>query len=54
MRRMSVKEYRVVETKKKNAERVMNDMAKQGWEVVSLTYWNMWKISLLITFSKEV
>lgn len=31
----------------------MNEMAIQGWEVVSMTYWNMWKISLLITFSKD-
>lgn len=49
-----MKEYKVVETSKKNAEQLMNDMAKQGWEVVSLTYWNMWKCCLLITFSKEV
>jgi len=49
-----MKEYKVVETNKKNAEHVMNDMAKQGWEVVSLTYWNAWKLCLLITFVREV
>jgi hypothetical protein len=49
-----MKEYKVVETKKKNAEQIMNDMAKQGWEVVSLTYWSAWSICLLITFSREV
>lgn len=49
-----MKEYKVVEARKKNAERVMNDMAMQGWEVVSVTYWNMWNICLLITFSKEL
>lgn len=49
-----MKEYKVVETTKHGAEKLMNDMAKQGWEVVSMTYWNMWKIGLLITFSKEV
>lgn len=48
-----MKEYKVVETAKRNAERVMNDMAAQGWEVVSVTYWNAWRISLLITFARE-
>lgn len=48
-----MKEYKVIETKKNQAEKLMNEMAIQGWEVVSMTYWNMWKISLLITFSKD-
>ncbi len=48
-----MKEYKVLETTRGKAEKLMNEMAKQGWEVVSLTYWNMWKINLLITFSKE-
>ena len=48
-----MKEYKVIETKKNQAEKLMNEMAIQGWEVVSMTYWNMWKISLLITFSKN-
>ncbi|MCC0690911.1 DUF4177 domain-containing protein [Clostridioides sp. GD02404] len=49
-----MKEYKIVEAKKSQAETIMNDMAKQGWEVVSVTYWYSWKISLVITFSKEV
>lgn len=49
-----MKEYKVLETTKKNAEKLMNDMAKQGWEVVSVTYWSMWTIGLLITFSRDV
>jgi hypothetical protein len=49
-----MKEYKVLETSKKNAEKLMNDMAKQGWEVVSVTYWSMWTIGLLITFSRDV
>ena len=49
-----MKEYRVVESSKGNAEKIMNDMARQGWEVVSVAYWNCWKISLLITFSREI
>ena len=49
-----MKEYKVLETTKKNAEKLMIDMAKQGWEVVSVTYWSMWTIGLLITFSRDV
>ena len=48
-----MKEYKVIETKKNQAETIMNEMAAQGWEVVSMTYCNAWKISLLITFSKD-
>jgi len=46
--------YKVVEVSKRRAEDKMNEMARQGWKVVSMTYWNMWKISLLITFSREI
>lgn len=42
-----MKEYKVVETRKKKAEALMNEMAAQGWEVVSMTYW-----TLLITFAR--
>ena len=49
-----MKEYKVVEVdKKKDVEKVMNDMAKQGWEVVSVNFWSCWKISLMITFVRE-
>ena len=48
-----MKEYKVMEIKKNQAEKLMNEMAKQGWEVVSVTYWNGWKLCLLITFSKD-
>ena len=47
------KEYKIVETSKKKAEQMMNDMAEQGWQVVCMTYWNAWKLCLLITFSRE-
>ncbi|MDY3829841.1 MAG: DUF4177 domain-containing protein [Erysipelotrichaceae bacterium] len=33
-----MKEYKVIETKKNQAETIMNEMATQGWEVVSVTY----------------
>lgn len=48
-----MKEYKMMETSKKKAEQLMNEMAKQGWEVVSVTYWNNFKLCLLITFCKE-
>ena len=50
-----MKEYKIIETKKNEAEQIMNEMSKQGWEVVSVTHWrNAWAMMfLLITFSKE-
>ena len=32
--------------------KTMNDMAKEGWEVVAVTHWYSW--SLIITFSKDI
>lgn len=49
-----MKEYKVITASSKNAEWIMNDMARQGWEVVSVTYWSYWTISLLITFSRHI
>ena len=50
-----MKEYRIMETGKKNAETLMNHMAKQGWEVVSISLWRkLLSYSLLITFLREV
>ena len=48
-----MKEYRVIEADKKNAEEIMNDMAQNGWEVFAVTYWNKWDVCLLITFVRE-
>ena len=48
-----MKEYKVVKTSEKKKEKVMNDMAKEGWEVVTVTYWSYWWVSLLITFCRE-
>lgn len=48
-----MKEYKIVETQKSKAEQTMNDMAKKGWEVVSMSFWSKWKVSLLITFSRD-
>lgn len=49
-----MKEYRMLEAGKEEAEALMNQMAREGWEVVSVTYWNGWKLCLLITFSREL
>ena len=46
-----MKEYRMLETRKGEAEALMNRMAREGWDVVSVTYWSAWK---LITFSREL
>lgn len=32
----------------------MNRMAREGWEVVGVTYWSAWKLCLLITLSREL
>ena len=48
-----MKEYKVIETKKNKVERLMNEMAQQGWDVVSVTYYSGWSISLLVTFSRD-
>ena len=48
-----MKEYKVIEANRKQAERIMNEMAMQGWEVVSVVYWNNFIACLVITFSKD-
>ncbi len=48
-----MKEYKVIKTSKRLAEYRMNEMAKQGWEVVSVTYWITWWPYLLITLSRD-
>ena len=49
-----MKEYKVVEAKgAANAEAVMNEMARDGWEVVGVTYWTYWTTRLVITFVRE-
>lgn len=47
-----MKTYKVIETSKRYVEQVMNDMAKQGWEVVAVTYWKT-RYHLIITFAME-
>lgn len=49
----AMKEYKLIEIEKDQAEQLMNDMAKQGWEVVSVNFWSKWKVCLMITFARE-
>lgn len=52
-----MKEYKVIELgagKKYLAERKMNDMARQGWRVVSITCRPGRGISLIKTFERDV
>lgn len=47
----------MLETRKGEAEALMNRMAREGWEgweVVGVTYWSAWKLCLLITLSREL
>lgn len=48
-----MKEYKIIESQKKDAELDMNVMASQGWELHSVTYWNKWDVCLLLTFVRE-
>ena len=49
-----MKEYKVVKVNQHEAEAVMNLMAREGWRVVTVTYWAYWWIHLLITFEREI
>ena len=49
-----MKVYRVLKVSEKEAEIVMNEMAREGWEVSNVTYWSYWWVHLLITFVREV
>ncbi len=48
-----MKQYMMIETRKRDAQTLMNNMAAEGWEVVTVTHWICWRISLLITFVRE-
>lgn len=48
-------EYKVKEAKDaKQAEVIMNEMAKDGWRVISTIYWMNVKALIIITFEKEI
>ncbi len=55
-----MKEYRVIDVKKEktneNVEKIMNSMAKEGWEVINIQQdpLSKWNTQLIITFSREV
>lgn len=48
-------EYKVVEAKNpKDAEVLMNKYSKEGWRVISNTYWLNFKAILIITFERNI
>ncbi len=47
-----MKEYKMVKVRESEAEKIMNEMAAQGWEVKTVTYWSYWWVHLLITFER--
>ena len=49
-----MKEYRVIKASLGEAERIMNDMARQGWNLKSTTYWAYWWIHMVLTFERTV
>lgn len=49
-----MKEYKVVKAKNtEEAEKVMNEMAQEGWRVVNVAYWANWSVSLVVTFERD-
>ena len=49
-----MKEYRMIKVSEKEAEFVMNQMAREGWKVTAVTYWSYWWVHLLITFERDI
>ena len=49
-----MKEYRVIKVSEKEAEAVMNRMARDGWKVTAVTYWSYWWVHLLVTFERDI
>ncbi len=50
-----MKEYLVKEAPNaKQAQEIMNAMAKEGWRVIATSYWMNFKTLLIITFEREV
>ena len=46
--------YKVIKVENPNdAEKIMNNMAKEGWRVISINYWTKWSTYLIVTFEKE-
>ena len=46
-------EYKVMKSSLDEAEGVMNDMARQGWRVIDVTYWTNWTTGVVVTFERE-
>jgi hypothetical protein len=49
-----MKEYRIVEVRKRNLEKTINEMSKEGWDFAGMSYWSYWRIRLVVVFVREV
>lgn len=48
-------EYKVLEVHSaKESEKVMNEMAKDGWRVISTFMWQNFRVIIIITFEREI
>jgi hypothetical protein len=49
-----MKEYKVLEAKNsKEAEKIINDHAKEGFKVISVVFWSNFLPLLIITLEKD-
>ena len=49
-----MKEYKFIQTRIELVEKTMNDMAKEGYEVVSVLQHHYYLKKLMITFAKNI
>ena len=53
-----MKEYKIIKAKYdinfEKAEAIMNEMSKEGWEVVSVSPETSLSLSVIITFQREI
>lgn len=50
-----MKEYKVIEAHSpKEAETMMNALAKEGWRVVSTEMWQYWTTRFVVTLEREI
>ena len=48
-----MKEYKVMEVRKRNLEKTINEMSKEGWYFAGMSYWSYWRIRLVVVFTRE-
>lgn len=49
-----MKEYKVMKAEKpEKAEKLMNEMAQEGWIVKDVSFWTNFEVTMWITFERE-